>query len=69
MGEEYDGAAGAGGVEQVLLQGRRQSSGKVWGIERYVAQISCEKHTEADITRCRTVFQGAEGGKSTRVPV
>ena len=38
MGEKHDGAAGAGGVEQVLLQGRRQSLGEVWGIERYTAQ-------------------------------
>ena len=69
MGEEHDGAAGAGGVEQVLLQRRRQSLGEVWGIERYTARRFCAKHADANISRSRAVFQGAEGGESTRLPV
>lgn len=66
MGEEHDGTAGTGRVEQVLLQGRRQSLGEVRRAERYIVQDRNGKSTaHADATLIERYFKALKEGKVT----
>lgn len=64
MGEEHDGAAGPGRIEQVLLQGRRQSLGEVRRAERYVIRDGHRKpNAHADPTHIERYFKALKEGK------
>ena len=64
MGEEHDGAAGTGRIEQVLLQGRCQSLGEVWRAERYIVPDRDKKpYAHAKATLTERYFKALKEGK------